>query len=167
MKNYFFPFKAKISILSIVICIFLSGCETIPKKSLYPSLTEGTPVSILFIDNPFSSNMWLATTPFLMQMGVDGFTLHKKEYLPTGVSEFRLFAGSHQITIKVQTCSSLCYTNPVTINVEMQAGETYRILFKKIGSFIKPKVQIIYEGWSEEDSSSWPTEIGIANPIFG
>jgi hypothetical protein len=90
------------------------------------------------------------------------------EILPKGTTELRLPVGSHVLvhTAKILQ-DKIYYFKPVNMSFETEAGKTYVIHFKNTSTATKLHYAIEYEGWSSEQSSQWPNEVGVANPMFG
>ena len=94
--------------------------------------------------------------------------LKRGQFLPKGTTEVRLPVGSHSFVHRgVVLANSPYYFNPVSMTFDTEEGKTYVIRFKNTTRGAKIRYAVEYEGWSTEQSSQWPTEVGIANPIFG
>lgn len=167
----------------LLLIALVSGCATPNAKPAYPPLAAGTPASVLKLDNTMTCSMW-AQFEFKAAIGVsvtiDGFsplepaTLksgwqpQSKQFIPKGITEVRLPAGSHTLVHKGQGLGqNTYYFNPVNMTFDTEEGKTYVIRFKNTTKGTKIRYAVEYEGWSTEQSSQWPNEVGVANPMFG
>ncbi len=160
----------------------VTGCVTANVKPAYPPLAAGTPASVLKLDNTMNDFMFAFQfyAPIGLNITVDGFSpldpaklktggqWQNKQFLPKGITEVRLPVGSHTLMHEGRMLGNTPYTfSPVSMVFDTEEGKTYTIRFKQTSTAAKPRYAIEYEGWSTEQSSQWPNEVGIANPIFG
>ena len=160
-----------------------TGCATVDPKPAYPALDSGTAASVLKLDNTMATSMWAmqVKAPIGLKVTVDGFSALEKaklksggqlgpsgQYLPKGITEVRLAAGSHTLTHTGSVLGKgMYYFNPVNMAFDTEEGKSYVLRFKQRGTLLKMAYTIEYEGWGREQSSQWPNEVSIANPIFG
>ena len=159
------------------------GCTTAKVKPAYPALESGAPASTLKLDNTMAASMFAiqVTAPIGLVVTVDGFSpLEKdklksggqlgasKQLLPKGITEIPLPAGSHTLTHTGRVLGKSPYHfNPVNMSFDTEEGKTYVIRFRNKSTLGKLRYAVEYEGWGTEQSSQWPAEVGVANPIFG
>jgi hypothetical protein len=177
------PIVLKLFSLHLLTMCLVTGCVSPNAKPAYPPLAAGTPASVLKLDNTMTCSMW-AQFKFKAAIGVsvtiDGFSPlepdklksgwqpQSKELIPKGITEVRLPAGSHTLVHKGQGLGqNTYYFNPVNMTFDTEEGKTYVIRFKNTTRGAKIRYAVEYEGWSTEQSSQWPNEVGVANPIFG
>lgn len=175
------PIALKLFSLILPICL-VTGCVNV--KPAYPPLSAGTPASVLKLDNTMADSMWAQfqfKTPIGLIVTIDGFSplehaklksggqWQSKQFIPNGVTEVRLPAGSHTLVHqgRILLLDNRYYFNPVTMAFDTEEGKTYVIRFKSTSTAFKIRYAVEYEGWSTEQSSQWPTEVSIANPILG
>jgi hypothetical protein len=161
----------------------VTGCATTGPRQAYPTLDEGQPASVLRLDNTIADSAWAMQfkAPIGLKVTIDGFAPADKAklkaggqigpgkvYLPTGVTEVRMLAGSHTMVHEGKLLGKKQYRfNPVTMTFDTEEGKTYIMRFKQAGTILKPAYLIEYEGWDSEQTSQWPNEVSIANPLFG
>ena len=170
----------RVSPLLLATSLFI-GCAT--TKPAYPGVEAGAPASILRLDNTMASSIWAVQllAPIGMHVTVDGFSPAEKgklssggqlgqsgQLIPKGITEIRLVPGSHTLTHTGKLLGKGHYHfNPASMAFDTEVGKTYVIRFKQASTVFKPKYALVYEGWSTEQTSQWPNEVSIANPIFG
>lgn len=162
------------------VALLATGCAT--PKPVYPAADAGTATSVLKIDNTMADSMfalqWNAAIG--LRMTVDGFSpldkskltsggqISSKQFVPKGITEVRLPAGSHTLVHEGKVLGrSIYYFKPVTNSFETEEGKTYTIRFKNTTTPMNLRYAVEYEGWNTEQTSQWPSEVRYANPILG
>ena len=171
-----------LGMILVALACGVTGCATVTKP-VYPAAEAGGSASVLKLDNTMSDSMFAMElyAPVGLKITVDGFSpleqgklksghqlFQSKQFLPKGVTEVRLPAGSHTLTHTGQPLANTPLSfNPVTMSFDTEEGKTYVIRFKKASKAMKLKYSLEYEGWSTEQTSQWPNEVGTANSFFG
>lgn len=167
----------------LLAALLAAGCATSSVKPAYPVAQPGERTSVLRLDNTMADSAWAVQflAPIALTITVDGFSPVEKaklksggligqgsKFIPKGITEVHLPAGSHTLTHQGRILNNSPYRfDPVTMSFDTEEGKTYVIRFKAASKATKPRYAIEYEGWSKEQTSQWPNEVSIANPIFG
>lgn len=146
----------------------LASCGPVKaSKPIYPA-PSGAHASTLGFGNQISNSPW-GFFVICMEVAIDGFSPTETKYLPTGNTSMQLLPGSHEMTINALLgCGNgQYYFNPIRVAFETAPGKSYTINLEGIPTMMKPGYRLDYRGWSTEQTAGWPSEIYIANPLFG
>jgi len=162
--------RAMACVIAIVFVATVAGCAHKATRPLNPGRGEG-PVSTLVLDNQVSDSPLSGGID--LEVAIDGFSPTDQLNLPMGQTTLQLPVGSHEMIIKARLSTIgnqrvLYYFNPTRVSFDTES-KSYTITFSKIGGILsmKPGYGIQYSGWSTEQSAGWPSEVYIANPLFG
>jgi len=154
-----------VCVIALILAVAVAGCQA--TRPLIPGVSAG-PVCTLVFDNQVSASLFggfLGGIP--LEVAIDGFSPTDRRDLPMGQTTLQLPVGSHEMIIKARLVGNArYYFDPIRVSFDTES-KSYTITFSKIGTMMKPGYKIQYSGWSTEQSAGWPSEVYIANPLFG
>lgn len=156
--------------LVVVVGVLVPGCVLMntASKPIYPEAASGTGASTVVFENQVPGSPFSMRAGIGIELALDGYSPTKEQYLPEGVTVLSVLPGSHTIRLKPTLFGNTpYYFQEVSFSFEVVAGKTYTVMFHSGGSAMKPGFTMDYDGWQRETTRQWPSEVTIANPLFG